>query len=622
MNNDVDTLIRKLEASIASGQFVDVESDTVELKPVPSDSGSWKEIYVSACAFLNSRGGMIVLGVKEEQVGRDRRYVFTGWRSDAEPKLAQLPSRFTERDRTKADIPDAFPEPILRDFSRGQIAIQLVDALAADRKYVFYEGKAYLRQLTGDHVIGEDAIARQEEFKREAMHARELQPVPGVTASDLDVDKLNEFITLLNRPKRIETMKPDIAAAMPFLERKYFVKDGEVTTLGVLVCGRHPSDHLGFRCHVHCYVNTSRHGVKDKQDFVDNIIPLMEDANIYANRNIHVGISPELGGKRRPEYPEELLRETINNALAHRDYSINKQISLDIVHREHLSIMNPGRFQPHLLIEIPDRSRPIKRIIPEAKPQNPKLADVLRVFQKWEGRGYGMATLVDACLRNEIDLPYYMFRTEEVRLTIRSGRLLDDGMERLFDAFEGYVVRKASGHRLTEPQKTVLAYLIKSERDNLRFRYTILLTPDNNHFSELTVLEGFGLIEKHPSSTPIHPVYVVDPVLVRTDYTAELRAIFGVGFDGLDEFRKRVLGVMYRHGRYSKLGVASAKDVSYALWHDEHGSREDIKEFDKHYRKVRRIVNDLTRSNFIAKKAGSKGYVLDETAATTGLPYS
>jgi len=40
----------------------------------------------------------------------------------------------------------------------------------------------------------------------------------------------------------------------------------------------------------------------------------------------------------------------------------------------------------------------------------------------------------------------------------------------------------------------VLAYLIKSEWANEQLGYTILLTPDNNHFEALRVLEKAGRI--------------------------------------------------------------------------------------------------------------------------------
>jgi hypothetical protein len=181
--------------------------------------------------------------------------------------------------------------------------------------------------------------------------------------------------------------------------------------------------------------------------------------------------------------------------------------------------------------------------LPEAKPRNPKLADVLRVYRKWEGRGIGMATLVNLCLHNRIDLPYYRFYSEEVCLYLCAGNLLDDRMEQLFKSFDAFLEEKLQGEVLTEPQKLVLAYLIKSEWANERLHYTVILTPDNNHFNELLGLERNGLIQKHSLSTPLHPIYLADRVLVKGDYTPELRQLFGRPFDDLASLQKQILGI-------------------------------------------------------------------------------
>ena len=79
-----DTLL-KLQRLIADGRFEELESDGLEIKPVPATGGEWKEIHKTTNAFLNTRGGILLLGIKEEGTGQARRYVFSGYREDAEP---------------------------------------------------------------------------------------------------------------------------------------------------------------------------------------------------------------------------------------------------------------------------------------------------------------------------------------------------------------------------------------------------------------------------------------------------------------------------------------------------------------------------------------------------------
>lgn len=608
----IERTLARLAVLIGEDRFEELETDTLEFKPVPSTGAAWDKLHQSACAFLNTRGGIIVLGVKEEGTGPSRRYRFTGWQATAEPNVKDIATQFTDDRNNPLVITDAFPSPQLLDFLHGTVCVILVDELPSDVKYAFFQRIAYKRVLTGDHRYSESEIERQREFRENALQARELQAVPGVGLGQFDLDKLNDYITNLNRPVRIETVKADLASASPFLERKSFIKDGVATTLGILVCGKHPSDHLGFRCHVHGYVDAPQEIAKDKQDFVENILPLMENSLAYVLRNIQIGVSVERGGSIRPQYPEELLRETVNNALAHRDYSINRQVIIAVKPGSHIAIRNPGTFRKQLVIESTGNGTNLRRILPEAKPRNPKLADVLRVYRKWEGRGIGMATMVNLCLQDEIDLPYYRFGTEEVELHLCTGRLFDDRMQSLFQSYDRYIADKLNGGTLSKPQQLVLAYLIKSEWANEQVRYTVMLTPDNNHFNELITLESSGLIAKHPQSTASLPIYMADRELVKKEYFSELRAKFGIPFDALDQRWKESLSVLYRFVHFSSAGSASAKQVAFSLW-SQQGGRDDIRAFDAFYRKIRYSFNRLEKMEFLQRASGSKRYVLNDS---------
>lgn len=211
----LEKALTRLSELVVQGRFEELETDTLEIKPVPADGVGWRERHKSACAFLNTRGGIIIYGIKEEGTGAARKYVFPGWQSHAEPNLKEFARQFTDRQGRALDLSEAFPPPEIRDFLGGKVAVQLIDELSSDRKFVFYRKEAYRRILTGDHALAEGEIEKQELFKEEALHARELQPVAGLSEADLDIAKLNQFIFQLNQPVPIETMKADVAQARP-----------------------------------------------------------------------------------------------------------------------------------------------------------------------------------------------------------------------------------------------------------------------------------------------------------------------------------------------------------------------------------------------------------------------
>src|SRR5258708_7724809 len=100
----VEKTLSRLADLINQGRFEELETDTLEIKAVPADTTGWRERHKSVCAFLNTRGGIVIFGVKEEGTGADRKYVFTGWKPHAEPNLKEIHKQFTERDGREVDL--------------------------------------------------------------------------------------------------------------------------------------------------------------------------------------------------------------------------------------------------------------------------------------------------------------------------------------------------------------------------------------------------------------------------------------------------------------------------------------------------------------------------------------
>jgi len=609
----IDKILVQIEACITQGKYAVIETDKVELKDF--SGGVSAELYRSACAFLNAEGGMIIIGVHESE--KERRYSFKGYNPQIENALKELPKQFRNQQNQPLDLSLSFPAYEIRDFMGGKICVVYVEKLDEEQKYVFYKGEAYKRKITGDHKLTPVEIEAQNELKAELENVRELKTVDNATLETLDVDKLNQYIIRLNRDVSVETLKADIHSALSFLSRKAFIRSDTPTLLGMLVCGRNIEDYIGARCQVDGFVDSPIQIAENKQVLKDNILALMERSVGFVYKNIQVGVSHVNGGTPTPEYPEKLIRETVNNALAHRDYGIDKFVNIIIKPNESIEIRNPGNFRQEqkLVFDDPAQKIRFRRIIPIAKARNPRLADVLKTFDRWEGRGIGMAFLVNACLDNQIGVPYYIFHSEnDVSLFIPKGKITDDKMEHWFESFSGYLRKKSGGNGLSEHEQVVLSYFHQSELLNRLERYTILLTPDNNHFAVIAGLEDKGLIFRHPDSPALYPVYSVDRTLTQIDFTEPLRERFGAEYDDLNSDYKDLLQVIYQHNQYSTQQTISANRAGRVLYLRKNARIVDIGAFDGFKRRVRSIFNRLEKKGFIVREDGKKPeFVLNES---------
>jgi ATP-dependent DNA helicase RecG len=621
--DDLLPILTKIENCVRAGSYESLEADWLEIKPVPASGHAWDSIRETVCGFLNARGGAVVLGIKDEQ-GPPRRYTFTAYTEQNSGNVAGLRTIFQDAHRSTIDVGESLLLEV-HEFITGQIAVIRVSALPEDRKFCFYKGVAKERVLDRTETISEQRVEEQEERKREMETYRELRPVPEVGLADLSLQRINELVLLINQGHYppIETIKSNIEEAVSFLEKKRFIlKDGQITTLGVLVCSAHPEDHLLFRCHMDAFVDVPNEIAQDKKTFRDNILQLMEAAHGWALRNIQTGVSPDAGGTMVAEYPDKLIRESINNALAHRDYSINRPVQITIKPRISLSIRNPGRLPHELVLEKPDDPIPVRRIFANPRARNPRLADILKLHSKWEGKGIGMSDLVNAALSNQTDLPYYIFHSgDELSLCIPSGKLLDEGTEAWLDVMDGFIARKTDNRPLTDEQRTVLGYVLKSEHANRLGRYTLALTPSNNHFGAIGILKSTGLITLHSASDRFREVYLVCREVATEDHHAELRAIFAEDLDRLDPLARHTLNMIAVAEKFSRAGGLNAKQVMRLLKSrlpEEYQKRGE----DEFYRAIRYRVERLAPDKKTLNEAGETQWRSspDKMLSIFGLP--
>jgi len=604
----LDNIFSRIENSILSEQFQDHESSIVELKDL-STGTDWTSLKETICAFLNTHGGYIICGIRE----RNKQYVLNGFDRNNESRLIDLRTKFfLNHNNILPDLSENIDFDY-KNLNEKTIAIISVRPLSEDQKYLKFNNIYYERILTQDKVIPNSKINLHQEYKSELEYSKEISLVSNATLEDLDTNKINQFIIKINATGKKETVKKDIQDASDFLRRRYCINnEGAITVLGLLLFGNEPSQFLENRARLDCYFETGFEISRDKKYLDDDIFNLMDDAFSFVWGHIKVGRSVQEGGRSEPEFSVQLIREIINNALAHRDYRVNKFITIKVNPGESIEIKNPGSFKQKMLLDLKSDDLEFHRILPGvAESKNPKLANILKAFDKIESQGIGMATLVGNCLDNQIDVPYFdLSIPETISLFVPSGKLIDDDTQRWLSSFNGYIKMKLNNN-VSKEHELVLAYLLKSERLNQKRLHTILLSSSNNHFDVLSSLKKAGLIKEHPNLTDGQtPLYILDKELTLEDFTKQIEEQTGKSLTSLDSIYKLVLNIIYRYNHYNNQTLKSNL-ITPELYFKLHGSLIVPTTYESLGRKVRKMCNDLFKADFLSKK-NDKSYEVNK----------
>lgn len=236
----------------------------------------------------------------------------------------------------------------------------------------FAYGRAYMRVADEDRQLSvkqlKDLIAAQ---SRETLR---WDNQPGkFSLSDLDPAKIKQFV---ERAKLAWDTPQNALAKLELL------KEGQMLNPAKMFFSHKP---LQLRCAV--FMTTESSTIIDRHDFDGDILELIEEAQKYILKNIHIGM--RLEGLQRVDVPEiavEALREAIINAFCHRDYYDPDYIQVAIF-KDRVEIRNPGKLFGYLTIEDLRKGNVSQR-------RNPLIADLFRRIEMVEAWGRGVPLIL------------------------------------------------------------------------------------------------------------------------------------------------------------------------------------------------------------------------------------
>lgn len=238
--------------------------------------------------------------------------------------------------------------------------------------YLAY-GRSYMR------VADEDKKLSASELKNLILQSNqdalrwENEP-SGLTLEQLNPEKISRFLARADLP-------PDSAANV--LEKLDLLRQGAPINAAKLFFADEP---IQLRCAVFATHTSST--IIDRHDFDGDILELIEEAEKYTLKNIHIGM--RLEGLRRVDVPEislKAIRESLVNAFCHRDWRDPDFVQV-AVFKDRLEIRSPGSLYGNLTFDEIRQGNVSRR-------RNPKIAELLRRIHLVEAWGRGVPLILE-----------------------------------------------------------------------------------------------------------------------------------------------------------------------------------------------------------------------------------
>ncbi len=444
------------------------ESETVEFK---KSTALMRSIFETVCAFLNGKGGTILIGVndKGELVGQN---VSDTTRQEIAKELNKI------EPPANIDI-----HHIAIDKNKSVIAIQVN---ANHHAPYVYDGRAFQRHQSTTSKMPQHRYEQLLVTRGSLNHAWDEQAAVDYDIDSLDHQEIRNTIRDGVNENRIptEVLTYSIKDTLRYLK---LIKNKKVLNAAVVLYAKEVEPDYS-----QCLIRMTRYkGTTKLANFMDskhiygNAFKILAEANYFSMRHLPVASFFESDKFKRidkPTLPVMAIREALVNALSHKDYT-NRSASISFaIFDDRLEIWNNGTLPPELKLKDLKKRH-------ESYPRNKRIAKIFYSRGWVEKAGIGTLRMLEDC--KELGVPEPEF--EEY-----SG-----GFAVIFKFKEamGAVVTKNHDESLNIRQKIILQFLNETKTASMQqiLDYLIIKfteTPSKKTIiRDLNHLKSLGLIK-------------------------------------------------------------------------------------------------------------------------------
>jgi len=374
--------------------------DTIELEDVVSrheiQSLELKESFgveciETACAFANAGGGYIVVGVDDKGLPSTHALRGEGLR-DYENKILTATEPSVAVDAEKVSF--------------GGREVVVLKVMENPLKPVAYKGRCFMRKGSVNHQMTPTEIA--ECHLKSTGSSMDAVFVPGVSKGDLDMDAVRRYMRqAVSKGRRSYSEDDDPWDVLMKLE--WVKSESEITRAAYLLFAKDPQRKFS-QAIVHAGAFKDDGAViYDTHDSVGNIQDQVEDALAFIKKCIHCALVITPGKADHDsvwDYPLKAVRETLANAICHRDYGVPYDVQVGI-YEDSLRISSPGRLPFDMPMEMLMNPRHASR------PRNKIIAQAFYDMGVIERYGGGIKRIKNDCDKNGNDYPTWSDRQGE-----------------------------------------------------------------------------------------------------------------------------------------------------------------------------------------------------------------
>ncbi|MFQ6091794.1 MAG: RNA-binding domain-containing protein [bacterium] len=515
-----------------------LESETLEFKEwLPNKNRLCKLLIEYSVCFANQRGGTIVLGVRDNVVGKDK--AITGC---AGYNIHEIRSRIYEA--TDPKILVDVEEISLEDMGVRLVLVHIPQGVGV---HTTTDGTAKIRIGTDcKPMIGSMRQRRLVETGLVDITAQVVPEPPQKALDPFEIERLKRLIQTQNpNSPLLRLQEPEL------LEQVGIVQNNKPTLAGILLVGNEEVIQHYLSFHEVQYLRMrSEVEYERRETYTCGLLKALEE--VYRNIELYnriVTIRIGLFHYEIKDFPEETYREAVLNAVLHRDY-----LSPGSVFVKHypnrLEVSNPGGFIAGVT--------PENILRQDSHPRNRHLAEILRRIGLIEKAGMGVKRMFYLQLACGKSPPAYWTDGHSVRVTLYNGTL--------DKPFVGSVKkREKEGQSLGLEELLVLSSL-RHQRELSLPEAASLLQLDRRRTQEVLMqMVRYGLLER--SGVRKGQVYRLSGEVYRLSgevYRELGESVAYIREKGIDVMRyeELILEFVHRHGSITNRQVRELLGVN------------------------------------------------------------